>query len=75
MLVHFDDLFIKTEEEVLKPKVIIQLDDIVLMPKIHPPLEALAIDGIPIPELKEDLIEVDIEYDRNIVFIIKKVVQ
>lgn len=75
MLVHFDDLFVTTEEEILKPKVIIQLDDLVLMPRIHPPLETIEIDGIPIPELKDELLEVDVEYDRIIVFIIKKVVR
>jgi hypothetical protein len=43
------------------------------MPKANPPLDSIEIDGIPIPDLKDELLEVDIEYDRIIIFIIRKV--
>jgi len=73
MLLHFNDLFVVDEQQKLTPKVIVKVNDLVLMPKANPSLESIEIDGIPIPDLKDELLEVDIEYDRIIIFVIRKV--
>ena len=74
MMVHFDDLFTVTEGNILKPKVVIRINNILLTPTEYPPLESLAIGGVPLPQLTDKLVDIDIEYDVVAVFTVRSVI-
>ncbi|MES2764695.1 MAG: hypothetical protein V4642_02425 [Bacteroidota bacterium] len=74
MMVHFDDLFGMTEDNLLRPKVNIEIDNIIYTPQSYLPLDNIVVSGIKLPELREHLLRVDLTTRSFEMFTIKNIV-